>query len=107
MQKTANDALANNGENALPLSTLLMLPISRLTQYETYLRDLLVLTPGEHVDYPTLAKAAREIANIAHECVPSKTDAQKIQRLFNVTQSLRGPNAPVRFRISPLITHSY
>jgi len=80
-----------------------MLPISRLAQYETYLRDLLVLTPGEHVDYPTLAKASREIANIAHECVPSKTDATKLQRLFNVTQSLRGQNAPVRNALFTLL----
>lgn len=94
LDRTERDAAASSNEAPLPVSALLLLPITRLGQYENCLRDLMVLTPSEHVDYPTLAKAAREISNIFHECVPSKVEAQKQQRLFNITSNTRGPNLP-------------
>jgi hypothetical protein len=61
-----------------------------MQHYDSSLRELMSLTPSDHVDYPTLLKASREIGNIYHESVPSRLEAQKLQRLFNINNTMKG-----------------
>lgn len=78
-----------------------MLPIARMGQYETYLKELIVLTPNEHVDFADLAKAQREVANLNNDVTTMKQEAIKLQKVYNITASLKG-NGPVSaFRFHP------
>ena len=87
-------ATAAGSEPALPLHSLLMLPLHRMTQYETYFRELLILTPPEHVDYVDLTRASREIAALNYELSPAKAEAFKAQKLTHINTSLKGANVP-------------
>lgn len=79
---------------SLPLHSLLMLPLHRMSQYETYFRELMILTPPEHVDYVDLTRASREIAALNYELGPAKAEAFKTQKLTHINASLKGPNVP-------------
>lgn len=81
-------------EHALPLHSLLMLPLHRMAQYETYFRELMILTPPEHVDYVDLTRASREIAALNFELATAKAEASKAQKLTHINTSLKGANVP-------------
>jgi hypothetical protein len=72
-----------------------MLPLIRLSQYEGYLKELLILTPPEHADYNDLTRALREVVQLNQEMNSQKVEAQKFQKVFNVNSALKG-NVPVR-----------
>jgi len=88
--KNAADYFSHTGATNLPLSALLLQPIVRLSEYQIFLKEMHVLTPSDHIDYEDLTKALREITLINQEITPSKVEAQKIQKVFNVNNLLKG-----------------
>lgn len=94
LERTGVDFSNAGAEPSLPLHSLLMLPLHRMTQYETYLKELLVLTPPEHVDYVDLTRASREVSALNFELAVAKTEAFKAQKLTHINASLKGSNVP-------------
>jgi hypothetical protein len=94
--QTVQYSMASN-EPPLPISTLLMLPLLRLLQYETFLKELLILTPQEHVDFADLTKALREIIQLNQELTTVKFEAQKAQKIYTVLSTVKG-NIPTHQR---------
>jgi serine/threonine protein phosphatase PrpC len=92
LDRTGNEF--SGAEPSLPLHSLLMLPLHRMSQYETYMKELLVLTPPEHVDYVDLTRASREMAALNFELNPAKTEAFKAQKLCHINVTLKGPSVP-------------
>jgi hypothetical protein len=94
LDRTGIEFSGPGSEPSLPLHSLLMLPLHRMSQYETYFRELLVLTPPEHVDYVDLTRSSREIAALNFELGPAKTEAFKAQKLTHINSSLKGSSVP-------------
>jgi len=94
LDRTGLEHFSGSSETSLPLHGLLMLPLHRMTQYEQYFKELLVLTPPEHVDYPDLVRASREVSSLNFELAPAKTEAFKAQKLTHVNTVLKGPSVP-------------
>lgn len=94
LERTGVEFVGAGSEPSLPLHSLLMLPLHRMSQYEAYLKELLVLTPPEHIDYVDLTRASREMSALNFELAPSKTEAFKAQKLTHINASLKGSSVP-------------
>lgn len=72
------------------ISSLLISPVARLSFYSHSLRELLLLTPSDHVDYQYLLRSFIELDSLNSEMYPLMEEGFKNQKLYLTTVAMKG-----------------
>mmetsp|Transcript_9378 Transcript_9378/g.12938 ORF Transcript_9378/g.12938 Transcript_9378/m.12938 type:complete len:313 (+) Transcript_9378:185-1123(+) len=68
---------------ALTIEAYLIMPIQRIPRYELLFRELVKLTPPEHVDYPNLNKCLSVIKDVCTKINENKRNAEGVEEEIN------------------------
>eukprot|EP01130_Rhizamoeba_saxonica_P003584 TRINITY_DN1498_c0_g1_i7.p1 TRINITY_DN1498_c0_g1~~TRINITY_DN1498_c0_g1_i7.p1 ORF type:complete len:765 (-),score=166.22 TRINITY_DN1498_c0_g1_i7:316-2610(-) len=85
--------ISGGKEVPLPITSLLMLPLLRIYSYETYMEELLTLTPSDHVDYENILSARSEIMKLTSNINTERNGSLKLKKAIDIGTSLKAvPN---------------
>eukprot|EP01127_Copromyxa_protea_P016744 TRINITY_DN5030_c0_g1_i2.p1 TRINITY_DN5030_c0_g1~~TRINITY_DN5030_c0_g1_i2.p1 ORF type:complete len:960 (-),score=170.17 TRINITY_DN5030_c0_g1_i2:132-3011(-) len=75
--------LSGNNEVPLPLPVLLLVPLLRVSAYETAIRELYLHTPADHKDYADLTKAHEQLNQLVTDLQNDHKSNKSIAKVLN------------------------